>query len=144
MSSDKGFLSKVRKTLQPYAKDVTIEEEYTWKRHATFYRDISVLSVPLRFEEGIGLYLCEAFAAGRPAVEPQTGSFEEIIGEAGITYKPNTAIALADALERLLTNAKLMASCSSNALHLSKTRYNDELTAYNLLKTYHAILEGEN
>ena len=144
MSSDKGFLSKVRKTLQPYAKDVTIEEEYAWKRHATFYRDITVLSVPLRFEEGIGLYLCEAFAAGRPAVEPQTGSFAEIIGEAGITYNPNTAMALADALERLLTNAKLMASCSSSALHLSKTRYNDELTACNLLKTYRTILEGEN
>ncbi|MBP5388390.1 MAG: glycosyltransferase family 4 protein [Prevotella sp.] len=145
MSTDKGFLSKVRQTLRPYIKDVTIEEDYSWKRHADFYRAISVLAVPLRFQEGIGLYLCEAFAAGRPAVEPQTGSFPEIIGEAGITYQPNTATALAEALEQLLTNDKLLASCSSRALHLSKTRYNDELTAQQLLKTYNAILErGKN
>ena len=141
MSTDKGFLSKVRQTLQPYAKDVVIEDDYKWKRHFDFYRDITVLSVPLRFQEGIGLYLCEAFAAGRPAVEPQTGSFPEIIGEAGITYNPNTATALADALESLLANDKLLASCSSNALHLSNTRYNDELTAHQLLKTYNLILK---
>ena len=142
MATDKGFLSKVRKTLKPHEKDVTIEEEYTWKHHPQFYRDISVLAVPLRFQEGVGLYLCEAFAAGRPAVEPKTGSFPEIIDEAGITYQPNTAAALAEALERLLTDDELMASCSSRALHLSKTRYNDELTAHRLLKTYHEIIEG--
>ena len=140
MSTDKSFLNKIRHTLQPYSKDVTIEDEYTWKRHANFYRDITVLSVPLRFSEGIGLYLCEAFAAGRPAVEPQSGSFPEIVGEAGITYQPNTATALADALEKMLTDEKKLASCSSSALHLSKTRYNDELTAQHLLKLYERYL----
>lgn len=140
MSNDKGFLYKVRQTLKPYEKDVTIEEEYAWKHHPDFYRNITVLAVPLRFQEGIGLYLCEAFAAGRPAAEPQTGSFPEVIDGAGITYQPNTAVALAEALETLLTDDKLMASCTSRALHLSKTRYNDELTANNLLKIYYAIL----
>ena len=143
MPTDKGFLSKVRQTLKSYEKDVVIEEEYTWKLHSKFYRDITVLAVPLRFQEGVGLYLCEAFAAGRPAVEPQTGSFSEIIDGAGLIYQPNTATALAEALERLLTDDKLMASCSSRALHLSKTRYNDELTARKLLETYHNILEED-
>ena len=143
MSTDKGFLTKVRHTLQPYANDVTIEEEYTWKHHADFYRNISVLAVPLRFQESIGLYLCEAFAAGRPAVEPQTGSFSEIIGNAGKTYKPNTARALAEALEKLLLDGNFLTSCSSNALHLSKTRYNDELTAQNLLKTYMSVISDK-
>ena len=86
MSPDKSFLRQVRKKLQPYADDVFVEESYSWEQHAGFYSKITVLSVPLRFSEGIGLYLCEAFADGRPAVEPSSGSFPEIVGQGGLTF----------------------------------------------------------
>ena len=78
----KKLVKQVKRTLKPYADDVVIEDTYDMDEHAGFYRKITVLSVPLRFQEGVGLYLCEAFAAGRPAVEPNTGSFAEIVGMA--------------------------------------------------------------
>lgn len=68
-ATDKPFLKQMRQRLAPYATDVVIEESYKMEEHARFYQQISLLSVPLRFEEGVGLYLCEAFAAGRPVVE---------------------------------------------------------------------------
>lgn len=142
MPTERKFLAGIRKTLRPYADDVIFDDSYTWNRHFEFYRQISVLSVPLRFGEGIGLYLCEAFAAGRPAVEPESGSFSEIIGDAGVTYRPNTPAALADALERLLTSDELMSRCAAAAHNLSYERYNDTLTAEQLIQLYESSLQS--
>ena len=121
---DKSFLKHVKKILKPYREDVEICAIYHLEDHATFYQSISVICVPITFEEGVGLYLCEAFAAGRPAVEPATGSFPEIVGEAGILYHPNDSESLCDALQQLLTDPVLYAKASEKAIELSETRYN--------------------
>ena len=67
-SQDKAFLKGVKQILAPYIKDVVMEDTYYWEHHAEFYKKISVITVPLQFEESVGLYLLEAFAAGVPAV----------------------------------------------------------------------------
>ena len=121
---DKSFLKHVKKILKPYREDVEICEIYHLEDHAAFYQSISVICVPITFEEGVGLYLCEAFAARRPAVEPATGSFPEIVGEAGILYHPNDSESLCDALQQLLTDPVLYAKASEKAIELSETRYN--------------------
>ena len=139
-SDDKRFLAEVKAILEPCKADV-IYDEYDSQRHADFYKKITVLSVPLRFEEGVGLYLCEAFAAGRPAVEPRTGSFPEILGEAGILYDPETnpAAPLADALERLLTDADLYQQSVDQAKQLAQERYNATVMANELTNIYESI-----
>ncbi|MDR3268097.1 MAG: glycosyltransferase, partial [Tannerella sp.] len=91
---------------------------------------------PIRFEEGVGLYLCEAFAAGRPAIEPDTGSFREITGDAGILYSPNSPEALADAIARLFNTEGLWKECCNNALQLSASRYNETVQAGELCRIY--------
>ena len=139
-SPDKKLIRKVKRTLKPYANDVVIEESYNMDDHADFYRKITVLSVPLRFQEGIGLYLCEAFAAGRPAVEPNTGSFAEIVGDAGLIYEPKNAHHLADALERILTDKPLYDRCREHALALARERYNDMAAAKQLTEIYGQII----
>ncbi|MDR2038920.1 MAG: glycosyltransferase family 4 protein [Bacteroidales bacterium] len=133
---DKPFLKQVKKMLSPWQEYVEIEDSYNPDDHAPFYGSITVISVPITFEEGVGLYLCEAFAAGRPAVEPATGSFREIVDDAGIIYEPNNSDALAEALEKILTDEKLMAECRENALSLSSSRYNDRISAEKLSTLY--------
>ncbi len=133
---DKQFLKEIKKMLSPYKEEVEISDTYSLEDHARFYSTITLLSVPITFEEGVGLYLCEAFAAGRPAVEPATGSFPEIVGEAGILYEPNTPDALAEALEKLLTDKELLARCEEKAVELSATRYNEHVLAEKLLALY--------
>ncbi|MBQ9883065.1 MAG: glycosyltransferase family 4 protein [Bacteroidaceae bacterium] len=131
-SQDKAFLKGVKQILSPYIKDVVMEDTYDWEHHAEFYKKISVITVPLQFEESVGLYLLEAFAAGVPAVEPNIGSFEEIVGKAGIIYQNNDALSLADALEEMLATPGLWQQFSTAAKTLSDERYNVDVTARRL------------
>jgi len=141
MSPDKKLVRQVKRTLKPYASDVVIEDSYDMEKHADFYRKVSLLSVPLRFQEGVGLYLCEAFAAGRPAVEPNTGSFAEIVGHAGLIYEPNDALHLADALEKILTDKQMYDRCKEQALALAKERYDDISSAKRLTELYDELTQ---
>ena len=140
MSPDKKLVKQVKRTLKLYHTDVVIEDDYDMDEHADFYRKITVLSVPLRFQEGVGLYLCEAFATGRPVVEPNTGSFAEIVGQAGLIYEPNDAQHLADALEKILTDQQLYDRCKDHALTMTKERYNDKTLAKQLTEIYGEII----
>jgi glycosyltransferase involved in cell wall biosynthesis len=140
-SHDKPFLRRVRRMIKPYEQDVEWFDTYAPGQHAAFYRGISAISVPLRFDEGIGLYLCEAFAAGRPAIEPDTGSFREIIGNAGILYSPNSPDALADAIENIFTTEGRWEICRQQALQLAASRYNETVQAERLLEIYAGMMK---
>jgi len=139
-NKDKRLLKKVRQIVAPFREDVAIDDTYNPDEHAAFYRSISVISVPLTFEESVGLYLCEAFAAGRPAVEPATGSFPEIVGEAGLIYHPQNSDALADALYQLLSDNALYMKTVDHANELSETRYNDKTLAEHLINVYEKVV----
>ena len=90
------------------------------------------------------MYLCEAFAAGRPVVEPNTGSFAEIVGQAGIVYEPNDASHLADALERLLTDKQLFDACVEHATAQARERYDDTVMARQLTTLYDSTILAQN
>jgi glycosyltransferase involved in cell wall biosynthesis len=135
-SEDKRFLKKVRATLAPYSDFVDWNDDYSLSEHATFYRQTTVVSVPVTFDEAVGLYVCEAFAAGRPVVEPATGSFPETVVDGGILYKENTPEALAEALTKILINKELWENCRNNALRLAQERYSDTAAAKELVRIY--------
>ncbi|MGF1484830.1 MAG: glycosyltransferase family 4 protein [Opitutales bacterium] len=69
-----------------------------------FLRGLSVFSVPTQIGEAFGLYLLEAWATGLPVVQPNRGSFPELIEATGggVIYEPDTPQALAEALAELL------------------------------------------
>ncbi|GHT32107.1 hypothetical protein AGMMS49574_15000 [Bacteroidia bacterium] len=136
-SENKQFIKQIRHLLSPYEKDVDWLETYSLQEHAAFYKSISAICVPITFDEGVGLYLCEAFAAGRPAIEPATGSFPEIIGDAGVLYSPNSAEALASAIKRLFITE--WEPCCREALAQSAARYNEQVQAAALHQIYTAI-----
>ena len=142
-AKDRRFLRGVKAILQPYRDDVDWCSAYDPERHADFYRQITIISVPVTFDEGVGLYLCEAYAAGRPSVEPATGSFPEITGEAGIVYSPNNSDALADAIEKLLTDKTIFSHCCKKALEISQNRYHDEVMAEKMAMVYSNICGAE-
>jgi len=137
---NKSFVNHIKNILQPYIQDVIWSDSYNLDEHAVFYKDISLICVPLRFNEAVGLYLCEAFAAGRPAVAPDTGSFSEIIGNAGLLYSPNDSEQLAKVLKKMLTDNAAYEKYKENALQLSRKKYNNTITAENLLKIYTSLM----
>ena len=57
--------------------------------------------------EGFGLPILEAMACGTPVVVANTSSLPEVAGDAALSVDPNDAIALVDAMYRLLTDRGL-------------------------------------
>jgi glycosyltransferase involved in cell wall biosynthesis len=133
---NKSFVNQIRNILLPYKNDVIWSEHYSLNEHSTFYKDVSLICAPLRFNEAFGLYICEAFAAGRPAIMPNTGSFKEIVESAGLLYSPNDNEHLAEALQKLLTDENLYSQSIKRAKELSFIRYNDKALAEKLTLLY--------
>nr|WP_321451442.1 glycosyltransferase family 4 protein [uncultured Carboxylicivirga sp.] len=133
---DRHFIKSLKNQLAPYINDVEFCENYSLDEHKGFYESISIISVPITFDEGIGLYLCEAFSAGVPAVEPSTGSFPEVVGDAGVLYQPNSADALADAITKALSDKEYYNQLKDNAKKLASTRYNSTVMVGKLLEVY--------
>lgn len=67
------------------------------------YRGAQALVFPSRYE-GFGLPLLEAMGCGTPVVAAATTSIPEIVGDAGILVPPADAEALADGIERALSD----------------------------------------
>jgi len=77
------------------------------------YRSASVLAFP-SLHEGFGLPLLEAFAEGLPAVVGASGALPELAGESALLVDPLDHEAIADALERALTDQGLRARLSAS------------------------------
>ena len=73
---------------------------------AKFFQSIDVLSVPTTYREPKGLYVLEAWANGVPVVQPNHGSFPELIARTGggILVPPGDTAALANGLLELLAD----------------------------------------
>ena len=85
---------------------VSVSKNLTREDKVRFYSECDVLSVPARNDEAFGLYILEALAAGTPLVQPECGSFPELLEATGggVLCGPNTSIALAAALDPLVRN----------------------------------------
>lgn len=90
----------------------------TWWRRAA----VAVLSSR---SEGMPVCLMEAAACGVPAVAPAVGGIAELIedGVTGLVTQPNDPVALADALERLLSDPSLRASMRVAARARAEARF---------------------
>jgi glycosyltransferase involved in cell wall biosynthesis len=67
---------------------------------------MDVFVFPVRWQEGFGLSLIEAMAAGRPVVASRIGAVPEIVehGRSGWLVEPEDPAALADAIARALVD----------------------------------------
>jgi glycosyltransferase involved in cell wall biosynthesis len=70
------------------------------------YQAAEVVVFP-SYDEGFGLPVLEAFAAGVPLVAARTGAIPEVAGDAAILVDPDDHAALADAVLSLLHDAAL-------------------------------------
>lgn len=69
----------------------------------SLYSHAALLALP-SLSEGFGLPVLEAMACGTPVVVSDRGALPEVVGEAGVVCRPETA-PLAAAVHRLLTDA---------------------------------------
>lgn len=118
---DKPFISKqIRKIKEKgFEKSIRIYPEFLGNKKAEFFRNVDVISVPVRKHDGYGLYILEANGAGIPVVQPATGAFPEIldITGGGITYFPDTNNDLVSSLLKMLKDEKMRRSLGEKGKH---------------------------
>ena len=68
------------------------------------------------FDEGFGIPAVEAMSAGVPVVVSNRGALPEVVGDAGIFVEPDDTESLAAALERMIGDPHLRASCARRGL----------------------------
>jgi glycosyltransferase involved in cell wall biosynthesis len=100
----------------------------------------SALLVLPSLEEGFGLPVVEAMAAGLPVVCSRGSALEEVAGDAAILVDAGDASALARAIGRVLSHPDEAADLRRRGLEHS-LRYDWNTTATRTLAFYRTILE---
>ena len=91
-------------------------------------------------EEGFGLPVVEAMAAGVPVIVSNRGALPEVVAEAGLVVEAEDADALSSAMERMLADAALQAAMVAQGLRRAAGFRWDE-TAVSVLAAYQRARE---
>ena len=76
------------------------------KRSAGWYARAGIFAFP-SLDEGFGMPVLEAMAAGCPVITSNRSALPEVAGDAALLVDPEDTAALADALQRFADNASL-------------------------------------
>jgi glycosyltransferase involved in cell wall biosynthesis len=137
---DRKFIKSQKRKIQKegLSGEVKYYGDFEEEGLREFFREVSLLSVPVRKGEAFGIYLLEAMASGIPIVQPALGAFPEIVelSEGGITYGPNTPEALAGALKELLMDPQRMDELSKKGRAGVEQQFHVEGQVKRMLEIY--------
>jgi glycosyltransferase involved in cell wall biosynthesis len=105
-----------------------------------YYRATDVLAIS-SLSEGSPNALLEAMAAGVPVVSTAVGGVPEIVthGETALLVSPQDPVALANAIQQLLTDGSLAEKMASRAQELIHSRYSPQSRAQSLVRLYERL-----
>ena len=114
-----------------------LTDRTTWRRNLEFaekvehLRGLTVLSVPAGYGEAFGLYVVEALACRVPVVEPDDAGLGELVRATGggLLCAKDDPAALAEALERVVTDAALRESLAASGHEAVRRDYTAERMA---------------
>jgi len=140
---DNKFIKKQVEKLEKrgYAKAVEFIDNFAQEDTETFFKGLSVLSVPVLKGEAFGLYQLESLASGIPIIQPALGAFPEVVKATGggAIYDPNTPKALADKLAEVLSDKDQLKKFSENGLKSINKEFNSKALTERMIKIYEQI-----
>jgi len=140
---DKHFFNDQLKKLQKagLSGDIHVFENFGTADLHTFFKSVSVLSVPVLKGEAFGLYQLEALASGVPLVQPALGAFPEIIEatHGGLLYEPNTPEALATSLASIINDRAGLQQLGANGRKAVEDKFNYATLTAKMLEVYKKI-----
>lgn len=112
--------------------------EVTRTEKIDFLNRLHVFSVPTVYRESKGLSIIESLANGVPVVQPQHGTFPEMINatEGGILVAPESAEAVAMGIMDLLNDAEQREHLGATGKMNVHQKFNDAAVAEQLLKVF--------
>ncbi len=91
--------------------------------------------------EGFGFPIVEAFACSAAVVTSNTSSCAEVAGDAALTVDPNSSSAIAEAILKIIEDAKLCASLKARGQEQA-ARFSFDETARQTLLVYQEVCRG--
>jgi glycosyltransferase involved in cell wall biosynthesis len=112
---------------------LSTEQVSDWMRKA------KLLVLP-SLEEGLGVVLLEALASGTPCVASNVGGISDVISpDVGSLVEPGDSIALAEAMEKALSDQDQWLAMSKQARTRAKTHFSWDSISKRLVERYHII-----
>ena len=143
-ADDRAYVGKLKKRIATLGLDADVEflTEFNQQDRVRFLQTLSVMSVPETRPVAYGLYVLEAWAAGIPVVQPDTGVFSELLAETpgGVLYQERTPAVLADALKGLLADPERAAQLGRQGRKGVVARFDAKDTTGELLDLYEKIV----
>jgi glycosyltransferase involved in cell wall biosynthesis len=141
---DEKFIKHIRQKLTScgFIDDVEFLPDFDRDSKIAFFQSLSLLSVPEKRPIAYGLYALEALAAGVPVVEPKSGAFGELLDMTGggVLFEPNSAGALAAAMEPLLLDPDYARQLGQQGREKVFEKFNVEQTAEALMRIYQVTI----
>ncbi|HEX3246342.1 MAG TPA: glycosyltransferase family 4 protein [Chloroflexota bacterium] len=108
---------------------------------APYYSAADVFALPSKFDNSPNAVL-EAMACELPVVATNVGGVPRYVsdGETGLLVEPETS-ALAEALERMLSDARLRSSLAAAGLEMVRSRFSWRQSAQRLIALYAQLLQ---
>ena len=131
-----GSRSYLQESLRPvkdagYRRDVDVVGEVSLEDKRRFLRSIDLLSVPCTRPDPKGLFVLEALAAGVPFVQPDDGSFPELLASTGggVLFRAGDVGDLSAQLARLLLHPAQRRKLGDLGRERLRTRHSIAATA---------------
>jgi glycosyltransferase involved in cell wall biosynthesis len=105
----------------------------------TLYAGADLFVYPSLYE-GFGLPPLEAMACGTPVLTSNTSSLPEVVGDAGVTVDPRDERAIASAIERILSDARLRERLAEAGIRRA-AEFTWERTAQQTVEVYRTAAE---
>ena len=139
----KGYLREIEREMQEWGLAGEFHYHGALEREdkLRFFQNIDVLSIPTTYAEAKGLSVIEAMASGVPVVQPNWGSFPEMVERAGggLLYEPNDAASLADSIYSLWKNPELANDLAKRGAAGVREHYTVSRMAERALEVYASL-----
>jgi glycosyltransferase involved in cell wall biosynthesis len=121
------------------AERVSWHPNLSFQEKLKFLSELSVFSVPATYGEAFGLYVVEAMACGVPVIQPDHGSFPELIEGTGggLLCRPDDAGSLADQLENVLKDETLREVLVNSGRAAARSSF----TASRMAERFEAVMQ---
>ncbi len=141
--ADQPYLSKLEGRLAQLnlSDAVTLQRSFQTAPNPSFFKGLTVLSVPVPKGEAFGIQLIEAMARGIPVVQPRAGAYPEVVRKTGggVIYDPDQDNGLVEALRKVLTDPEGTRAMGKRGRESVLEHFDISRAADEMLTIYHSL-----